>query len=102
LTVIPVIQGTADPGQSGPPFVGRKKTQGLPPHLPDGLVITSRGLRLQAQYRLCLDEQGSVTTVRPEVPIAGAHGSIVKALKSWRFTSGAADCSVVKLDYQIN
>jgi hypothetical protein len=55
------------------------------PHLPDRYKILNIDSSATEVIRTCIDREGKIADIRPEVPIQGANGSIMRVLKTWRY-----------------
>jgi hypothetical protein len=62
-----------------------KLVKGELPHLPRWLGPRYRNTALQVVYSVCVDLKGKVDSVAPIVPILGANGVLMDALRSWQF-----------------
>ena len=70
---------------------GNQQIAGEQPHLPDLVKVRNIRSTLRARYRLCVDRRGEVISIEPQVPILGAHGSMLRALQTWRFVPQPED-----------
>jgi hypothetical protein len=55
------------------------------PHLPDRYKFLNLDSSATDVIRTCINRDGTIAYVRPEVPIQGANGSIMRVLKTWRY-----------------
>jgi hypothetical protein len=55
------------------------------PHLPDRYKILNVDSSATEVVKTCIDREGTIADIRPDVPIQGASGSIMRVLKTWRY-----------------
>ncbi len=89
---------------SPPPQLRKEKiSAGDEPHLPDSFDAPSCGNTLRGSYRMCISQQGRVSSVDLLHGIPGADEQIVATLHHWRYKPVAIPlCFVQNLEFRID
>jgi hypothetical protein len=62
-----------------------KISSGDDPHLPDAVKSRNRGKVLLGSYKLCISQDGAISSVDAVSPIQGADEDLVRTLYGWRY-----------------
>jgi len=78
-------------------LINKEKLQGDIPHLPDAVKRERCGIVIESSYKLCLDVDGSVSSVHSIVGIPGADDAICATLWRWRYKPREAPVCFVQV-----
>lgn len=91
------------PNSTAPIFKKEKISQGDEPHLADTFAAPACGSSVQGAYKLCISQQGSISSVDIVQGIPEADPAIVATLRRWRYRPMTVPiCFVQNLQFQID